>query len=257
VYLMLEKPDEALRDQQSKLAGLVRRRYDPAENLPESDYPKPNKDPEGAARAVSEYQSVVALIDATEPSALLQALSAKLDLDLYFHWLTVMSLFQSGDYADEVFFYASDEAAAADGGWYFRPLGWDSDDLFAACHHGGKYSFKDPAGLLYCLEGKLDRALLVSPEVYARFVAEFTRLTAGPLALEALLQDLTHVRTELSGLLVDDAVCAGTGLLIDSQPATCDKLQPWLSTTIDEFARLVGVRSRGLAERIRKWQAMP
>jgi hypothetical protein len=256
VYLMLEKPDEALRSQQSNLAGLVRRRYDPANEAPESQWPKPERDPERAAKAISEYEALVALIDTVPPSELTQALELRLDVDQYLHWLAVMTFFQSGDYADEVFFYASEESTA-DGGWYFRTLGWDSDDLFEACHHAGKYMINDPYGLLYCLEGKLDRALFVAPDLYPRFTRELVALMAGLFAKAEVYRHLDEVQAALTGLLTEDAVCAGTGLVLDGQPASCATLHPWLSTVIDKFRNQVRARGDGLAQRARKVMATP
>jgi hypothetical protein len=256
VYLLLEKPDESLRSQKSNLAGLVRRRYDPGDQPPESQWPKPERDPERATQNIDAYLAVVALIDTTPPDALAKALSARLDLDQYLRWLSVMTYFQSGDYADEVFFYASEEAAA-DGGWYFRTMGWDADDLFVSCHHNGKYMIPDPHGLLFCLEGNLDRALFVAPDIYTRFATGLLSLIEGPLATTEVFGKLDALHAELLGLLQDDAVCAGTGLVLDEEPATCAALHPWLDGIITDFQSKVRARSNGLAERARTYLAAP
>ena len=255
VYLMLEKPDESLRSQQSELAGLIRRRYDPANEAPKSQWPKATREPVRAAHAIEQYLALVALLDTSPPEALADALSQRLDLDEYLRWLAVMNYFQSGDYADEVFFYASDEAAA--GGWYFRTHGWDSDDLFRSCHHDGKYMIKDPHGLLYCLEGNLDRALFIAPDIYRRFALQLRALIQGPLAQSAVYQELDDIHAELQRLLTEDAVCAGTGLMLDEQPATCATLHPWLDTAITNFKGSVRGRSNGLLDRIDKYLEAP
>ena len=253
VYLMLEKPDVALRKHQSNLAALIRRRADHDGAPPESTYPKYYRDPELAKQAVSEYEAVVALVSSVEPSALSDALSARLDLDGYLRWLAVMTFFQNGDYVDEVFFYASDEAGA----WYFRNFGWDCDDLFAPCHGAGEHAMADPHELLYCLEGNLDRALFVAPDIYARFVELLRGLMADELATDRVLETLAEVHAELAGLFVDDAVCAGTGLVVDGELASCAKLQTWLGALVQEFEMQVRARADVLQERARAYGVTP
>jgi hypothetical protein len=249
VYMMLEKPDEALRNRQSELAALIRRRFDPLSEPPEPRYPKPSSDPDLAMQAVQKYEDMIALVDTVDPGALYGALASRLDLDGYLRWLALMTYFQNGDYADEVFFYASDESAAG-GGWYFRNHGWDADDLFTACHHDGQYAYADPHGILYCAEGKLDKALIVSPEVYARFAALLSELIAGPLGPDTVSRELDEIHEELSTLLSDDPTCQGTGLVIDDVPATCDTLKPWLRYEVESFEMMVRARATMLSEQL-------
>jgi hypothetical protein len=255
VYLLVEKPDEGLRRRQAALAGLIRRRNDALGEAPESSYPKPEREPDLAEQAVGEYQQLIAQIDALAPSALYDALSARLDLDAYLRWLALMTYFQCGDYVDEVFFYASDEAAAS--GWYFRTLGWDADDLFSACHHEGMNALADPHGILYCAEGKLDRALLVSPQIYGRFAKLLQELMAAELAEDQISRELSEIHDELVELLSEDAICAGTGLVLDDQPASCAKLGPWLNYEIDQFVKLTAERASLLRERLSALDAAP
>ena len=65
----------------------------------------------------------------------------------------------SGDYVDEVFFYASGEGPGEDPPWYFRPLAWDLDDLMSECHLDGRLARTDSYGILYCLQGDIDSRL--------------------------------------------------------------------------------------------------
>jgi hypothetical protein len=55
-----------------------------------------------------------------------------------------------------------------DAGWYFTMFGWDPSDIDGACHHGGDFAWPDEHQLAYCVEGRLERALLQLPLVYAR-----------------------------------------------------------------------------------------
>lgn len=53
---------------------------------------------------------------------------------------------------------------------YWRVNIWDTDDSWSAvCHHDAEDALFDPHGLLFCAEADLDRALLRSPDLLARF----------------------------------------------------------------------------------------
>lgn len=52
---------------------------------------------------------------------------------------------------------------------YFHLHAWDPSDIADSCHHGGVFAWQDPYGLAYCVEGRLERALLRIPQVYKRW----------------------------------------------------------------------------------------
>jgi len=250
VYLLLEKPDEHLREQQSALGTLVRRRMDANGEPAELIFPRPDRIGPAADDLLAEYDRLIAPIDEVAPDDLYAALARRLDLDNYLRWLALQTYFQCGDYVDETFFYASDESAARDGGWYFRNLGWDTDDLFKPCHHRGDKAHRDPRGIVYCAEGALDRALFVSPDVYAHFAEALRALIANELAPDRVAQELEQVRDELLAQLQDDAVCLGTAGSIDGQPATCAVLRGWLQGVMDEFMTSVRDRAGWLEQKL-------
>jgi hypothetical protein len=242
VYLLVEKPDEHLRQQRTALGTLVRRRMDANGEPAELIFPRPDRIGTAAHDLLAQYNQLIAPIDEVAPEALYAALARRLDLDNYLRWLALQTYFQCGDYVDETFFYASDESAAQDGGWYFRNLGWDTDDLFKPCHHRGDKAHRDPRGIVYCSEGALDRALFVSPDVYAHFAEALRALMQDELAPDRVAEELDQVRGELFALLQDDPVCLGSAGSIDGQPATCALLRPWLQGVMDEF--MTSVRDR-------------
>jgi hypothetical protein len=193
-------------------------------------------DPAGAEQALTAYQSLAARIDEVAPDRLAADLAERVDLDGYLDWLAFNTYLQCGDSADEVFFYASRERAP-DGQlrWYFRHHGWDADDLFRNCHHEGKFAIADPAGLLFCAESHLDRALVAAPEVQARFVDAVDRLISETLPPERVLELLAQTRSELFAKLQDEAACAAMTELTSAFPeaTSCERVQ----AVIDEGAR--------------------
>lgn len=252
VYLLLEKPHEALRADQAALSAVVRRRLDADDIDPESKYPDPDDAPADAAAALDSYLALDATIDTVAPDELYAALSASLDFDNYLRWMAVNTYLQCGDYVDETFFYASPELGAPGSGLYFRNHGWDADDLFKTCHHDGGFAHPDPHDIVYCAEGNLDRSLFVSDDVYARFVAELQALIAQtfpPGEVSALLRD---VRDALFALLQDDEVCAAMGELVAAYPeaASCAQMRPIIEESMAEFEQLVRDRAALLQAKI-------
>lgn len=253
VYLLLEKPDEHLKRSQAAVSAVIRRRFDSQGEPDEVKYPKPERAPDEAASVLDSYHAVLEPITGADPAELFDALSGRLDLDNYLRWLAVQSTLQCGDYVDETFFYASVEGSAP----YFRNLGWDTDDLFEQCHHDGRYALRDAHELVYCAEGKLDTALTASSDVYHRYAETLAGLLRAELAPEQIESELDEVHDDLLGRLVDDAVCVGTGEALDGQPATCDRLRPWIEEEIATFRSAVRARAAFLREHLALYGVEP
>lgn len=256
VYLLIEKPEHTLRADQLALAGLVRRRLE-ADNLP-SQAKFPN-DPAGAARALDEYEALAARIDRVAPAELTADLSARFDLDGYLDWHAFNAYLQSGDSSDEAFFYASNERGADGDGWYFRHHGWDADDLFLECHHQGRFALTDASGLLYCAESKLDRALVVSPELDARFVDRLAQLIGVTLPPDRVARLLAETRAELFVQLQDDAVCGALSELVLEAPdaARCERTRALIDEAIAGFERQLRARAGELQGAIDAQRGQP
>ena len=142
---------------------------------------------------------------------------------------------------------------------YFRHIGWDSDDLFHNCHHNGQFAYADEAGLLYCAESDLDRALLVSDEVYARFVDVLDDMMRERLPEEAVFALLDQTRAELFAQLQDDAVCGAMVELIDKEPAgaTCEGARAYIDSEMQHFREMLHTRAQELQGKIDAWRMQP
>ncbi len=181
VYLFVEQVQDQIRRDISRATALIRRRTDidgkPAEV-------KWTTDPDEAA-VLARYDRFLGSFDEVEGRALVEALRDRMDLDQYLRWIALMSALGNGDYVDEAFFIATDGVDAEHREIeYYLVHGWDPDDLFSVCHHGGRFAIEDPHGLLYCAEAVLDHRIFADPVVYELYVD----------TLDALLQSLTDAR---------------------------------------------------------------
>jgi hypothetical protein len=168
-YLVLENVTDSLRVHQSRATSVVRRYTNPMTlgTLAEVRWSRGTDD-----EALASYERMAGVGVGLSGQRLEDALRTRLALDQYFTWTALMALIGSGDYVDEVFFYAT-EATAPDGtsvpSDHFSVMGWDQDDMFSACHYSGKASIHDPDGLVECSESELDKRIYADPHVYRRY----------------------------------------------------------------------------------------
>ncbi|MEZ4265916.1 MAG: CotH kinase family protein [Myxococcota bacterium] len=252
VYMALSQPDETLPRQAAGLRALVRRRFDPEDKPEDVKLPK---DAAAATAALAKYRDIAGLIDKSQPEILGSTLDATMDFDGYLGWLAFQTLFRNGDFVDEVYFYASDEPAG--GGWYWRVHGWDTDDLFSDCHHGGKFAFDDPAGLIYCAEGDLDLAMWTVPGLYARYVERLERLMDVELPVARVEGELAAVRGELMALLERESTCRAMTELgaAAGGSAPCEAVRAAIDQRIDAFSAEAAARRTSLRAAISAWRA--
>jgi len=215
VYFQLDEPDSTIERQNAALTAIIRRRFDPEDEAEDVKMPD---DPVGIADALDRYHAFTNLPQTKSGLELKELLETSMALDHYLQWLAFNSLVKNGDFVDEVFFHAS---SAGDDAWHFRMMGWDPDDLVAACHHSGKHAISDPYGLLFCAEADLDQALVASPEIYARFVTHVEILATEVLTDAVFEETMEEVREELFAVLdTNETVGAMTELLRSNPNAT-------------------------------------
>lgn len=216
-YLLIEKPQTALERDSIRARVIVRRRSDIEGAEAEVKYA-----PGDEAPALAAYDAFVAEAEALAGGALLDWVEGAMDLDQYLRWIALMSLLQSGDYIDEVYFMST-EVTGPDAGVrdYFSISTWDQDDLFKTCHNGDLFALPDLHGLLQCAEGRLEHALLGDPQVYARF-AEVLGMTLERLD-QATFDAATHAAEDsVLAILVRDEARAAMVELLDDEPKAID-----------------------------------
>lgn len=254
-YLLLRKPTEFARATGVATGAVIRRRLDPDNKPAEARHPS---EPEAAQAALAEYAGLAEIAATEAPGKIYGALRERLDVDAYLRWMAFHTYMSTGDYVDEIFFHASREVRAGSSVLYFRPLAWDSDDLFKACHHGGRFAHVDPNGLLYCAEGDLDLGLLRDPEFYARFVDQLEGVMAR-WTPERVRDELAIVREELFSIMDEPRVCVRASELIAKVPAasTCEGAQAAITASMEEFVELVRARSAKLEAAVQAYKGTP
>ncbi len=201
LYLLMDQPDNALRDNGVAIQSVIRRRYDIDMQPAEVKFPD---DMVLAAEEAARFEAIGELAR-NGPIANLDAeLHARIDLDAYTKLLAAYSLLQNGDFIDEFFFYGSTEL----GGEYFRTMGWDTDDTFSLCHGGGGRGIVDRCRLAYCAEAKLDYALVRSEDTYRRFLASID-LVLAQVTPDLMATTMAELKQEMWAVLDDDATALG------------------------------------------------
>jgi hypothetical protein len=217
VYLLVEKPQTALDLDNTHTRMIIRRRNDAQGSAPELKYAVGDD-----AQALAVYESVISEAQGLAGDDLLEWLDQAMDLDQYLRWIALMSLLESGDFIDEVYFMSTDitgpGASVED---YFSISTWDQDDIFKSCHKSGINAMIDPHGLLNCVESVFDHAIFSDPKVYARFATE---LHSSLTWLDEARFDAAIHASEVSvlGFFAKQEVRAAMVELLDDEPGAID-----------------------------------
>ena len=215
----------------------------------------------------AEYDHVAHVAMTCEPNACFEQLNEVLDVNQYLRWLALMTFVDSGDHVDEAWFFASDEIPALSltkslsspmtGPWRFAVHAWDPDDSFQSCHHGGTNALPDAHGTLKCAEADVDKVLLRSPDVYARYMDwlewtlrfGMTKRVAKGLANDAL--------DDMFNVLSDDETAIGlTELTAANKSATTSaaNARDDIRASGEWYSWLLEERRRVLLRRIGAWR---
>ena len=253
IYLLIDKADDTLERDHSRVASVLRRRFDSGTESVEVEKSRAG-DP---AAAAADWNDVVASLDGLSGAELESAAVARLDLDRFFTWLALMTALQNSDYVDEVWLTATD--ALDSGGALierYTPMGWDNDDLFVGCHYGGQYAFDDPNQLVYCAEGRLEQILLDDPVTYDRYVNALAAVLdwLTPRRMQAALD---RTRTDLAPLLARADVCGAMIELLATDPEATDpaEAQRAIDAGMTQLGDQVAARRTLLQQRISTYRA--
>lgn len=201
IYLLMDNPRSSLERSHEQLSVVVRRRFDPA-RLSNDMKAIPDVATYGDLDRVTGrvlYERVVLASELCEGDACFTSLDDLLDVTGYLRWLALMTWVESGDYVDELWLYASNES----GRHRFKVHAWDPDDSFESCHHGGVDAIKDFA-FLYCAEGAIDRVLLRSEDMLARYLQNFNHVLRCGLTENELRKIVDDQEREIRRLIVNE-----------------------------------------------------
>jgi hypothetical protein len=238
VYLLMEQPDNALRDDGVAVQSVIRRRYDIDNQPGEVKYPE---DPALIAEEQPRFEAIGDRARFGPVENLDEELGRMVDLDQYYRILATYSLVHNGDYIDEFYFHGSTEGGAE----YFRAMGWDTDDTFSLCHGGGGRAITDRCGLTYCAEAELDYALIRSPATYNRFLLGLDDVLAR-FPPETTAAIMAEVKDELWRALDDDETARG---LVEIGGTTMVAARATIASRIDQLVAQLAANHATLVQR--------
>ncbi len=237
VYLLTENPAEDLRFETSRVTTVLRRRYDALGVAPDVEYIADltsNND----TSVLSTYDELVEVASATSGADMVEELRARFDLDQYLRWTAVMSLLESGDHIDELYFVGSESVDEQhEPIIWFTVNAWDPDDLFAPCHRDGRLAIDDPNGLLSCTEALLDQQLFGDPVIYDLY-AEILRDVVRAMTPERFAEIASVSADEINFHFGDPDVVAAMDELVELDAAASTPEAATLAVDV-EAERLV------------------
>lgn len=219
VYLLLDKAPESMVRDNSRVSSVLRRSL--GDDGIEYFRVKYARD-EMTADDDQRFYSLMQELQPLSGQALSRRLDERMDFDQYLRMLAFNSMFLNGDYVDEVWVMGSDMIApSGEVTERFRVMGWDHDDIFSECHHGGARALTDPNGLLYCAESLFDYQVLQDPVIYGRYVDTLEQ-TMADVAPDVVLAAVQGTRNDLLPFFERPAICAAMVELIALNPAAVD-----------------------------------
>jgi hypothetical protein len=248
IYLLVERPDEALRDAQPQLDGIVRRALDTSFQQSSTSWSDTGRDDV----VFDAYENTI-LVAEQGGEDVLDRLSEVMDVDAYLRWLAVMSATGNGDYVDEVFFAGVGVGTDGSVEPYWYPVAWDPDDLFSPCHFED-FQFQDPLGLASCAEARIDHALLGNEVGYAAYVEALDSVLDG-LPPAQFAQALAATRARLVVLVDDDFAAAMPELAFVTglDTSSADGFMDAVDREIEDLNAQFSERHRNLADGIEAW----
>jgi len=189
LYLLVERPKDAIRRSNKNVTGIYRRNRDyrqPDQLYFDTKFEQP-------ATGQKHIHQLYETIERLKGKRLVAALDNIINLDAYFTWLAFNSLVFNQDTFDEIFFYVLKSNRYPEG--RIEMMAWDYDDIMKPSPGHPEIALKDP--LLFSCEGELDRVIQSEPLLYARFVNVFHKLLSDILTESELNAMITSVYNEV------------------------------------------------------------
>ena len=253
IYLLVEKPQDAFRDANSRVQSVVRRNNDSKGHSPSVKYAHESKD-----QARDDYQALLDRLTSATGSELTDAAAMSMDIDQYLRWIALMTLLRNGDYIDEVYFVATQTLdASLEPTDFYTIVSWDPDDLFSRCHGGGQYAIDDPNGLLFCTESVIDHSMFADSQFYTRYVTVLESVLdeiSQDIFDAALDETVAHLDTYFQSEVIRMAMIE----IHDGdwqEPPRYEEVMGAITEAAVEMKRKVADRHSELREAIAVWRA--
>ncbi len=217
VYLLMEKPSEALRHNSGRVRSVIRRGTDILGSRPDVKYSIGSE--EGAVAA---YGGMLRIARSESGQELVDQLAARMDLRQYLRWIALMTLLRSHDHIDEAWFVSTETTTRSGRPTdFYSMVSWDTDQLFGSCHRDGQYAIDDPHGLLHCTESLFDHAAFSDPVFYALYVQVLEEVL-GVVSTERVRDALQESTDAVLHYLKQDDIRSASSELIARKPGAIE-----------------------------------
>lgn len=192
LYLLVERPEDAIRRTQKGVIGIYRRKSTEGRRLKfETKYQMPQ---------IIERWHIKHLYETVEKKRgkeLINELEKIINIDSYLTWLGFNTLVMNPDISDEIYYIVVKSKDHPDGRLEFSA--WDYDDLMK--HKQADHAIKDP--LLFGCEDKIDRRIQREPLLYTRYKKVLYNLLTRELTESRLKAMITEVREEVDRIKIE------------------------------------------------------
>ena len=208
----------------------------------------------GAEEQAREYASFLDALPELSGERLLSHFRERLDVDQYMMWMASNTLLRNGDWIDELWLLDRHRGGRRTYSFY----GWDPEDIFAPCHFGSTFAYRDPYGLAYCAESEWDHALLSDPLTYEAYVDILDELVERRLKNDVFVEALERSAEEALAIVARENVASAMVELFPDGPQSA---REDLETVVDavrseskRLRRMFAANSARLAKRIRNYR---
>ncbi|MCJ7773739.1 MAG: CotH kinase family protein, partial [Desulfobacterales bacterium] len=193
IYLLVERPEDAIVRTQNEVMGVYRRRNPKdGRQVFETKFQKPQ---ETENWPIDRLHDILQTMRGEE---LVREIQKIMDLDAYLTWLAFNSLVMCSDTSDEIYYYIVLSKDFPEGRIEFAA--WDYDDIMNP--DLPDYAIKDP--LLFGCENEFDRVIQSNPVLYTLYKNTLKNLLTDKMTK-------THLKTILKEVELEGD-CLSTGL---------------------------------------------
>jgi len=204
LYLVVDNP-EVYAQKEAKAECFIRRGY--KKNF-EIKFPKIEDDKEKYTDCEEAFKWSMIPSKHLKGEALYNYLSKVMNLKAYYKWLMINTLLESGDYSDEVYFYAVKDFYSPTY-LYFEIMAWDPDDIFQKPHLSIQNILRSKRlkqTLLMSLEIHLERLIDRDAFLYAKFAEDLIKFLETEVTDEFIDKLIADTRNKIGPYLGNDRI---------------------------------------------------
>lgn len=250
LYLVVDNPETFVK-KNLKADCFLRRGY---KEKYEIKHPEKVENEEVFSTCENAYSEILKPSEELEGEQLYQYLSQRMNLENYFSWLMINTLLESGDYSDEVFFYAFKNEASPNK-MYFDVIAWDPDDIFNKPHLSLENIFRKgklKKSLLMSLEVKLDRTIDGDDYFENKFATGLLEFLEKEMSDELIDQIVDSVRVKVAPYLDNENVKEMSKLdRLPSEISDIGYTREYTLNLLEQYKARIKMRKKALLGKIK------